>query len=349
MALFPAESAKQGARRGQSQLDAALPWGETRGARSTVTRTIGPMTRRCPRLANWASLPIPADRPAISECGCAALADASVLNVPAPERNQGSRISGRGDGWHEGSAGLAAGDQQVRAEARVETRIGAGAGMGAGHGGGGSVCAGAVAWPASSSWLYPRAECGREEPSRSDHVRRCPYAANRKRAGAVRSGWFEDRGQRSMGRGLRAEIGRLRIAETAVIGSSGVASWVARPVRPTAGQRGTGVVRRVVSCVQRVPARRVHPFSGPTSLVARPVARSPRFDFRGESRCGSSTRGCQRTSRRCGFLPGPGTGFPCGCRTPESTTGRGCVRSSQRGCRRARSSWRSRSIQLPSG
>ena len=67
-----------------------------------------------PHLAKLGALAILADRPAISECRCATLADACLLSVPAPERNQGSGLGGRGDGWHEGSAGLAAGDEQVR-------------------------------------------------------------------------------------------------------------------------------------------------------------------------------------------------------------------------------------------
>lgn len=76
---------------------------------------------RCAFVANCASLPIPVDRPAIFECGCAALADASVLSVPAPERNQGSGLGGRGDGCHESSAGLVAGETRVSADLGRET------------------------------------------------------------------------------------------------------------------------------------------------------------------------------------------------------------------------------------
>jgi hypothetical protein len=44
------------------------------------------------------------------------------------------------------------------------------------------------------------AEFGREEPTPSDHIRRCPYAADRKQAGAVRCGCGRGQGQRSWAR-----------------------------------------------------------------------------------------------------------------------------------------------------
>jgi hypothetical protein len=42
------------------------------------------------------------------------LADAGLLSVPVPERNQGFGISCRGEGRPEGVVGLAAGETQVR-------------------------------------------------------------------------------------------------------------------------------------------------------------------------------------------------------------------------------------------
>ena len=53
---------------------------------------------RCALVATSASLAISAERPAISECRCATLAGAGLVSVPAHERNQGSGLSGRGDG-----------------------------------------------------------------------------------------------------------------------------------------------------------------------------------------------------------------------------------------------------------
>ena len=71
--------------------------------------------RRRPRSRFWrqASLALSAGRLAISECRCPTLAGGGLLSVPAPERNQGSGLSGRGDGLPEGADGLAAGDERV--------------------------------------------------------------------------------------------------------------------------------------------------------------------------------------------------------------------------------------------
>jgi hypothetical protein len=112
VALFPAELAKQGAQRGQSEADAAVLSRTCRSSASSATTTSGPTSRRASLLATSASLAISAERPAISECRSSTLAGAALLSVHAPERNQGSGLSGRDDGRPEGTAGLAAGDLQ---------------------------------------------------------------------------------------------------------------------------------------------------------------------------------------------------------------------------------------------
>jgi len=69
-------------------------------------------TQRASRLARSASVAVSAERPAISECRCATVADPGLHGVPVPERNRGFGVSGRGDGCGrpEGAAGLAAGE-----------------------------------------------------------------------------------------------------------------------------------------------------------------------------------------------------------------------------------------------
>ena len=69
------------------------------------------------RFRTWrgASLAISAEKPAIFECRCATLAGAGLVSGPARERNQGSGLSGRGDGRPERAAGLTAGESQGRA------------------------------------------------------------------------------------------------------------------------------------------------------------------------------------------------------------------------------------------
>jgi hypothetical protein len=93
----------------------APPSAEEQGFRWATQLRRGSRRASWPR--NWrsnASPAIPAERPAISECRCATLAVAGLRSVPAHTRNQGSGLSGRGDGRPEGAAGLAAGDEQAR-------------------------------------------------------------------------------------------------------------------------------------------------------------------------------------------------------------------------------------------
>ena len=74
-----------------------------------------------PLLANCASPAISGERLAMSECRCATSPGAGLVSVPARERNQGSGLSGRGDGRPERAAGLAAGEYRGRDQPRPKT------------------------------------------------------------------------------------------------------------------------------------------------------------------------------------------------------------------------------------
>ena len=64
MALLPAELAKQGAQRGQSEADAALLSRTCRSSASSATTTSGPTSRRAALLATSTSLAVAAICPA---------------------------------------------------------------------------------------------------------------------------------------------------------------------------------------------------------------------------------------------------------------------------------------------
>jgi hypothetical protein len=85
------------------------------------------MSRWNLQVARNMSPAISAERPAVSECRCAKLASVGVLGVPAPERNHGAGLIGRGDGGPEGATGLPDGESQVRAVSEVGTCFVAGA------------------------------------------------------------------------------------------------------------------------------------------------------------------------------------------------------------------------------
>ena len=123
MALFPAELAKQGAQRGQSEADAALLSRTCRSSASSATTTSGPTSRRAALLANCASLVIPRERPLVALQSGAPDGPAASRPRARARRKQGVRADREDDARAGGVARPAGGEYEGFTQHAEKTRI----------------------------------------------------------------------------------------------------------------------------------------------------------------------------------------------------------------------------------